>query len=72
MDGKIDALCCPCSLTRIDSDILVSGYGVLQVYRGDDTLDFTANYNGYLDGTLTSRKIASIHLWFNSLTGGYK
>lgn len=41
--------------------------------HSDDTLDFVANYNGYLGGTLTSRKITSIHLWFNGLTDeGYK
>lgn len=52
---------CLCSLARTDSDILVSGYGMSK-RRDGDTLDFVANYNGYLDGTLTSRKIASIHL----------
>lgn len=52
---------CLCSLMWTNSDILVSGYGMSK-RRNGDTLDFVANYNGYLDGTLTSRKIASIHL----------
>lgn len=50
---------CLCSLMWIDSDILVSKYGMSKCR---DTLDFVANYNEYLNGTLTSRKIASIHL----------